>query len=197
MSRVFQIKIWMFWFKGYWFWIYPILNMCMKKPYPNSKQSANFVYRGCHFNRVFYQVCKSKPCDLVRLAECHRDSIKSWVITSCVEGMGSCDIQCGAPHQWHNGRSALWLYTHYCDGMGCHVLCLQHGIPMWPHIIQNTSATSRHRRDMTSWGVKMTLNSSKLANQLSNTTLWCICAVITVWCRVNRCRVAPYIRDWY
>ena len=37
----------------------------------------------------------------------------------------------------------------YSDGMGCHVLCLWHGIPVWQHIGQITTATSRHRRDMT------------------------------------------------
>ena len=38
-----------------------------------------------------------------------------------------------------------------CDGAGCHVLCLRHGIPVWQHIDQSsTTATSRHRRDMTS-----------------------------------------------
>ena len=38
----------------------------------------------------------------------------------------------------------------YCDGVGCHVLCLRHGIPVWQHIGENTTATSRHRRDMIS-----------------------------------------------
>ena len=36
----------------------------------------------------------------------------------------------------------------YCDGEGCHVLCLWHGIPVWQHIGQNTTDTSRHRRDI-------------------------------------------------
>ena len=38
----------------------------------------------------------------------------------------------------------------YCDGVGCHVLCLRHDIPVWQHISQSTTATSRDRRDMTS-----------------------------------------------
>ena len=39
----------------------------------------------------------------------------------------------------------------YCDGVGCHVLWLWHGIPVWQHIGQSTTATSRPRRDMTSY----------------------------------------------
>ena len=31
-----------------------------------------------------------------------------------------------------------------------YVLCLRHGIPVWQHIGQSTTATSRHRHDMTS-----------------------------------------------
>ena len=41
----------------------------------------------------------------------------------------------------------------YCDGKGCLVLCqddLQHGIPVWQHIGQSTTAPSMHCRDMTS-----------------------------------------------
>ena len=38
----------------------------------------------------------------------------------------------------------------YCGGVGCHVLCLQHDIPVWQPIGQSTIATSRHRHDMTS-----------------------------------------------
>ena len=37
----------------------------------------------------------------------------------------------------------------YCDGVWCHVLCLQHDIPVWKHIDQSTTASSRQRRDMT------------------------------------------------
>ena len=42
-----------------------------------------------------------------------------------------------------------WLFD-YCDGMGCHVLCRRLGIPVWQHIGQSSTATRRHRRDMTS-----------------------------------------------
>ena len=49
----------------------------------------------------------------------------------------------------------------YCDGMGCHVWCLKHGIPVSQHIGQmNTTATSRHCQDMTS-DVKVVLNPNK------------------------------------
>ena len=46
--------------------------------------------------------------------------------------MGSCISQCDVPHQWMD------------------ILCLHHGIPVWQHIGQSTTAKSRHRRDMTS-----------------------------------------------
>ena len=36
----------------------------------------------------------------------------------------------------------------YCDGVGCHVLYVRHGIPLWQHFCQSTTATSRHRLDM-------------------------------------------------
>ena len=38
----------------------------------------------------------------------------------------------------------------YCDRVGCQVLCLQHCIPVWQHIGQSTTATSRHCRNKTS-----------------------------------------------
>ena len=53
----------------------------------------------------------------------------------------------------------------YCDGVECHVLCLRHVIPVWQHISQSTTATSRHRRDMTS-GV-----SSDVKPQTTNNNL--------------------------
>ena len=49
----------------------------------------------------------------------------------------------------------------YCDGMGCHVRCLKHCIPVLQHIGQmNTTATSRHCQGMTS-DVKAVLNPNK------------------------------------
>ena len=38
----------------------------------------------------------------------------------------------------------------YCDGMRCHVLCLQYGIPVWQHHDQSTTATHRNHCLMTS-----------------------------------------------
>ena len=61
--------------------------------------------------------------------------------------MGSCVFQCDVPHQW---RAQRQVGPVYCDGVGCRVLCLWHGISVWQHIGQSTTATSRHRRDMTS-----------------------------------------------
>ena len=43
--------------------------------------------------------------------------------------------------------TALGLFT--VTVIWCHVLCLQHGIPVWHCIGQSITATSRHRRDMT------------------------------------------------
>ena len=94
----------------------------------------------------------------------HNDSIKfsvRWCV--CVEGRGrisrsgltqdikmySCVFQCDVPHQWIAQRQ-VGPVSVYCDGVGCRVLCLRHGISVWQHIGQSTTATSRHRRDMTS-----------------------------------------------
>ena len=52
----------------------------------------------------------------------------------------------------------LCLYT--MAHVGCHVLCLQHGTPVWQHIGQSITATSRYCRDMTT-NVKATLNPNK------------------------------------
>ena len=63
--------------------------------------------------------------------------------------MGSCVFQCDVPHQWIVQRQ-VGSVSVYCDGVGCRVLCLRHGISVWQNIGQSTIATSRHRRDMTS-----------------------------------------------
>ena len=63
--------------------------------------------------------------------------------------MGSCVFQCDIPDQWIAQRQAGPV-SLYCEGMGCHVLCLRHGIAVWQHIGQSTTATSRHRCDITS-----------------------------------------------
>ena len=63
--------------------------------------------------------------------------------------MGSCVFQCDVPHRWIAQRQ-VGPVSVYCDGVGCRVLCLRHGISVWQHIGQSTTATSRHRRDMTS-----------------------------------------------
>ena len=65
--------------------------------------------------------------------------------------MGSCVFHCDVPHQWIAQRQ-VGPVSVYCDGVGCRVLCLRHGISVWQHIGQSTTATSRHRRDMT-WDV--------------------------------------------
>ena len=93
----------------------------------------------------------------------HNDSIKLsvlWCVWKVGEGfprsgltqdlkMGSCVFQCDVPHQWIAQRQ-VGPVSVYCDGLGCRVLCLRHGISVWQHIGQSITATSRHRRDMTS-----------------------------------------------
>ena len=63
--------------------------------------------------------------------------------------MGSCVFQCDVPHQWI-AQQQVDPVSVYCDWVECHVLCLRRGIPVWQHIGQSSTATSRHRRDMTS-----------------------------------------------
>ena len=63
--------------------------------------------------------------------------------------VGSCVFQCDAPHIWIAQRQVGPVSIYY-NGVGCHVLYLQHDILVWQHIDQNATATSKHRRDMTS-----------------------------------------------
>ena len=41
---------------------------------------------------------------------------------------------CDVPHQWI--AQQVGPVSVYCDGVGCCVLCLPHGIPVWQHIGQ-------------------------------------------------------------
>ena len=63
--------------------------------------------------------------------------------------MGSSVFQCDVPHKWIAKRQ---VGPVYCDGVGCYVLYLRHGIPVWQHVAigQSSIATSRQCRDMTS-----------------------------------------------
>ena len=63
--------------------------------------------------------------------------------------MGSCVFQCDVPHQWIAQRQGGPVSV-YCDWEGYHALSLPHDISVWQHIGQDTTATSRHRRDLTS-----------------------------------------------
>ena len=63
--------------------------------------------------------------------------------------IGSCVLQCDVTHQWISQRQ-VGPVSVYCDVVRCHVLCLWHDILVWQYIGQSTTATSRHRRDMTS-----------------------------------------------
>ena len=57
--------------------------------------------------------------------------------------MDICVFQCDVPHQWISLRQVSPVSV-YCNGVGCRVLCLRHGIPVRQHIGQSTTATSRH-----------------------------------------------------
>ena len=98
------------------------------------------------------------------LTDFHLNSIINLLL--CVEGqrrisrsdltndskMGSFVFLCDVLHIWIAQRQ-VGPVAVYCDGVGCHVLCLRHGIPVWQHIAiifgQSSAATSRHRWYMT------------------------------------------------
>ena len=63
--------------------------------------------------------------------------------------MGSCVFQCDFPHQWIAQRQVSPVFV-FCDGVGCHDLCLRLGIPVLQLIGQRTTTTNRQRHDMTS-----------------------------------------------
>ena len=91
--------------------------------------------------------------------------------------MGSCVFQCDVPHRWIAQRQ-VGPVSVYCDGVGCRVLCLRHGISVWQHIGQSTTATSRHRRDLRCF--KATLNPNK-QNKIQRATFcvrWIISTVL-------------------
>ena len=66
----------------------------------------------------------------------------------CVEGRGRIsrsgltqDIKTGScVFQWI-AQQQVCPVSVYCDGVGCHVLCLRHDIPVWQHIGQSITAT--------------------------------------------------------
>ena len=84
--------------------------------------------------------------------------ISQWHQTQDIQ-MGSFGFQCNTPHQCIT-QQQLCPLSVYCDRVDCHVLYLRHGIPVWQHIGQSITATSRHRRDMT-LDVKEMLNPNK------------------------------------
>ena len=63
--------------------------------------------------------------------------------------MGSCVFTCDVPHKLIAQRQ-VGPVSVYFDGLGCDALCLRHGILVWQHVGQSTTASSRYRRDMTS-----------------------------------------------
>ena len=93
------------------------------------------------------------------LNDCHHNSIIELNVAGCVERwggisrsgriqdieMGRCVFHCYVPHQWI-AQQQVGPVSVYCDGMGCHVLCLWHDIAVLQHIDQSTTATNRHLR---------------------------------------------------
>ena len=72
----------------------------------------------------------------------------------------------------------------YCDGVGCHVLCLRHGIPVWQHI-----GTKYHcYKQAPSWYdlrcFKATLNPNKQTNK-KWTSMGCAFSYWTMNVRVD------------
>ena len=47
--------------------------------------------------------------------------------------LGSCVFQCDVPHQWI-AQQQVGPVSVYCNGMGCHVLCLWHCTSVWQGI---------------------------------------------------------------
>ena len=70
--------------------------------------------------------------------------------------MGSCTFRCDILLIWITRQAGP-------DGVGFHVLCLCHAIPVGQQNGQNSTATSRDCHNMTS-DVKATLNPNKQQN---------------------------------
>ena len=85
--------------------------------------------------------------------------------------MGSCVFQCDVPHQWIAQRQ-VGPVSVYCDGVGCRVLCLRHGISAWQHIGLSITATSRHRRDITPTNKQRTNTKLFAFNFLRSPNCW-------------------------
>ena len=57
--------------------------------------------------------------------------------------IGSCVFQCDVPHQQIAQQQVNPVSVSF-NWLGCYVLRLQHGISVWQHIGQSTTATCRH-----------------------------------------------------
>ena len=101
-----------------------------------------------HFLLSFRLITTMTASSWTFVGVCGRSGISQCGLTQDIK-MGSCIFQSDVPHQWI-AQQQVGPVSVYCDGAGCHVPCLRHGIPMWQHIGQSTTATSRHRCDMTS-----------------------------------------------
>ena len=88
--------------------------------------------------------------------------------------MGSCVFQCDVPHQWIAQRQVSPVSV-YCEGVGCHVLCLRHGIPVWQHIGQSTIAH---------WSLPLSLTQMKKGLLSTTQDTDALTTVPSIWRRI-------------
>ena len=118
-----------------------------------------------HFHYHFSMVCVPYTTGLSHNPLYGSHSLEKWLSQKSSAGgvvRSVCVFQCDVPHQWIAQRQ-VGPVSVYCRTLGCQALCLRHGIPVWQHIGQSTTATSRHRRDMTSDIYKRRLTQSNQA----------------------------------
>ena len=61
-----------------------------------------------------------------------RGRISRSALTRDIEKKGKCVFKCDILHQWIAQRQ-VGPVSVYSDGVGWHVLCLRHDIPVWQH----------------------------------------------------------------
>ena len=118
-----------------------IIFICPSKQ-PSASRLVGYVTLSTELSTDYYSIIELS----VRWCVKERGRISRSGLTQDIK-MGSC--VCDVPHQWIAQRQ-VGPVSVYCDGVGCHVLCLRLSIAMWQHTGQSTTATSRHCRDMTS-----------------------------------------------
>ena len=80
----------------------------------------------------------------------------SWSCLTQDIKMGSCVFQCDVPHKWI-AQQQVGPVSVYCVGMGCHVLCLRHGISVWQHIGQmfksDVKPKQKNKKNICFWSI--------------------------------------------